>query len=74
MCIRDRGVAGDVVVPQGIAHLGKLVEDHHGGILLQLPGLVEDLLDVGLAAGGGDDLAGDALEPVKALLLSLIHI
>ena len=63
-----QGVAGDVVVPQGIAHLGELVEDHHGGILLQLPGLVEDLLHVGLAAGGGDDLAGDGLQPVKTLL------
>ena len=61
-------VAGDVVVPQGVAHLGELVEDHHGGILLQLPRLVEDLLDVGLAAGGGDDLTGDGLQPVKALL------
>ena len=64
----SQGVAGDVVVPQGIAHLGELVEDHHGGILLQLPRLVEDLLDVGLAAGGGDDLTGDGLQPVKALL------
>ena len=63
-----QGVAGDVVVPQGVAHLGELVEDHHGGILLQLPGLVEDLLDVGLAAGGGDDLTGDGLQPVEALL------
>ena len=62
-----QSVAGDVVVPQGVAHLGELVEDHHGGILLQLPRLVEDLLDVGLAAGGGDDLTGDALEPVEAL-------
>ena len=61
-------VAGDIVVPQGVAHLGELVEDHHGGIALQLPGLVEDLLDVGLAAGGGDDLTGDGLQPVKALL------
>ena len=63
-----QGVAGDIVVPQGVAHLGELVEDHHAGILLELPGLVEDLLDVGLAARGGDDLAGDGLQPVKAFL------
>ena len=55
-------------MPQGVAHLGELVEDHHAGILLELPGLVEDLLDVGLAARGGDDLAGDGLQPVKAFL------
>ena len=64
----SESVAGDVVVPEGVAHLGELVEDHHGGILLELPGLVEDLLDVGLAAGGGDDLAGDGFQPVEALL------
>ena len=63
-----KGVAGDVVMPQGVAHLGELVEDHHAGVFFQLPRLVEDLLDIGLAAGGGDDLAGDGLEPVKALL------
>ena len=28
----------------------------------------KDLLDVGLAAGGSDDLTGDGLQPVKALL------
>ena len=55
-------------MPQGVAHLGELVEDHHAGILLELPGLVEDLLDVGLAARGGDDLTGDGLQPVKAFL------
>ena len=55
-------------MPQGVAHLGKLVEDHHGGILLQFPGLVENFLNIGLAAGGGDDLAGNGLEPVKTLL------
>ena len=63
-----QSVAGDIVVPQGVAHLGELVEDHHAGILLELPGLVEDLLDVGLAARGGDDLTGDGLQPVKAFL------
>ena len=68
--VRQR-VAGDIVVPQGVAHLLKLVEDHILGILLQLPGLVEDLLDVGLAAGGGDDFTGDGLEPVEPLLAHL---
>ena len=40
----------------------------HAGVFFELPGLVEDLLDVGLAAGGGDNLTRDGLEPVKALL------
>ena len=61
-------ITGDIVVPQGVAHLGKLVEDHHGGILLQFPGLIENFLNIGLAAGGGDDLAGNGLEPIEALL------
>ena len=65
--VRQR-VAGDIVVPQGVAHLGELVEDHHGRILLEFPGLVEDFLDVTFAARGRDDLAGDGLEPVEALL------
>ena len=64
-------VAGDVIVPEGVAHLLKLVEDHHGGILLELPRLVEDLLHVRLAAGGGDDLTGDLAEPLEALLAHL---
>ena len=55
-------------MPQGVAHLGELVEDHHAGILLEFPSLVEDFLDVGLAARGGDDLASDGLQPVKAFL------
>ena len=45
------GGAGDLIVPQVVAHLLKLVEDHAVGLLPQLVGLVEDLLDVGLAAG-----------------------
>ena len=61
------GLAGDVVVPEGVAHLLELVEDHHGGVLPELPGLVENLLDVALTAGGGDDLPGDLAEPVEAL-------
>ena len=65
------GVARDVVVPEGIAHLLELVEDHHAGILLELPGLVEDLLDVGLAAGRSDDLTSDLAQPVEALLAHL---
>ena len=66
-----QGVARHVVVPEGIAHLLELVEDHVLGVLLELVGLVEDLLDVGLAAGGGDDLAGDGAQPLKALLAHL---
>ena len=54
-----KGVARDIVVPQRVAHLFKLVEDHHAGVLLELPGLVENLLDVGLAARRCDDLTGD---------------
>ena len=66
-----QGPAGDVVVPQGVAHLLELVEDHVLGIPLELVGLVEDLLDVGLAAGGGDDLGADLMEPVEPLLAHL---
>ena len=66
-----KGVAGDIVVPQRVAHLFKLVEDHHAGVLLELPGLVENLLDVGLAARRCDDLTGDLAEPLKALLAHL---
>ena len=66
-----KGVARDIVVPQRVSHLFKLVEDHHAGILLELPGLVENLLDVGLAARRCDDLTGDLAEPLKALLAHL---
>ena len=66
-----KGVARDIVVPQRVAHLFKLVEDHHAGVLLELPGLVENLLDVGLAARRCDDLTGDLAEPLKALLAHL---
>ena len=54
-------------MPQVVAHLLKLVEDHAVGLLPQLVGLVEDLLDVGLAAGGGDHLSGDLGEPLEPL-------
>ncbi|MPN49749.1 hypothetical protein SDC9_197371 [bioreactor metagenome] len=62
------GRAGDLIVPEVVAHLLELIEDHHvvpGGA--QLPGLVKDFLHVGLAAGGGDHLAGDLAEPLEPL-------
>ena len=62
-----QGLAGDLVVPQMVAHLLKLVEDHAARVLPQLVGLVEDLLHVALAAGGGDDLRADGLQPLKPL-------
>ena len=66
------GVAGDLIVPDAVAHLLELVEDDHvvpGAA--KLPGLVEDLLHVALAAGGGDDFTGDLAEPVEPLLAHL---
>ena len=66
-----QGVAGDVIVPEGIAHLLKLVENHHGGVLLQLPGLVKNLLHVGLAARRGNDLTGNLAQPLKTLFAHL---
>ena len=61
------GVAGDLIVPQVVAHLLELVEDHHVGLAFEPVGLVEDLLHVGLAAGGCDDLTGDGAQPVETL-------
>ena len=69
--IRD-GFTGHLIVPDAVAHLFKLVEDHDvlaGG--LELPGFVENLFDVALAAGGCDDFARDGLEPIKALFAHL---
>ncbi len=54
------GVPGDFVVPQVVAELFELIEDHQ--ILAgaaQLPALVEDLLDVRFGAGRLDHFAGD---------------
>ena len=66
-----KSIAGDIVVPQRVAHLFKLVEDHHARILLELPRLIKDLLDVTFAARRRDDLTGDLAEPLKALLAHL---
>ena len=64
-------IAGDVIVPQRIAHLCELVEDHVLRILFQFIGLVEDLLDVTLATGGCDDFCTDLMQPVETLLAHL---
>ena len=58
-------------MPQRIAHLCELVEDHILRILLQFIGLVKDLLDVALAAGSRDDLRSDLMQPVETLLAHL---
>ena len=61
--------AGDGVVPEVVRQLVELVEDDGlGAGALELGALVEDLLDVGLAAGRRDDLLGHGLEPLEALL------
>ena len=62
------GGAGVEVVPAGVAELVELVEDDAVGPgFADLPALVVDLLDVGFAARGGDDLGADLLQPVEAL-------
>ena len=56
-------------MPYAVAHLFELVEyDHVVTGVTEFPGLIEDFLYVGLAAGGGNDFAGDLGEPVKAFL------
>ena len=60
---------GDLVVPQVVPELNELVEDHQVlARLAQFPALVEDLLDVELAARREDHLSGHTGEPLKALL------
>ena len=54
-------------MPHVVAHLLELVENHALRLLGQLMCLVENLLDVGLGARCRNDLAGDRLQPVKAL-------
>ena len=59
-------------MPEVIAHLLKLVEDHDIlTCVAQFPGLIEDLLNIALAAGSGDRLAGNCGKPVKTLLAHL---
>ena len=54
-------------MPDAVAHLFKLVEDHDVLTgLAQLLRLVEDLFNVGLAAGSRDDFASDVGQPLKA--------
>ena len=66
-------MAGDVVVPGGVAELFELVEDHAVGPgAANLPAHVEDLLDVGFAAGRGDHFGADFLEPFEALAAHLL--
>ena len=61
------GVTGDFVVPQVVAELLELVEDHQvlAG-LAQLPAFVEDFLHVRLGSGGLDGLTGDFFKPLEA--------
>jgi len=65
---------GHMVVPDGIAELVELVEDHAlgpGGPYF--PALVVDFLDVGFAAGGGDHLAGHVFQPVESFLTHFLR-
>ena len=63
------GMPGDFIVPQIIAKLLELVEDHQilAG-LAQLPAFIENFFYVQFAARGGDHLAGNFGKPLKALL------
>ena len=62
------GVPGHFVMPQVVAELLELVEDHQVlPRVAQFLALVEDLLDVGFAARGLDRLAGDLRQPLEAL-------
>jgi len=59
---------GHVVVPDGIAELVELVEDHALGPRgPDLPALVVDFLHVGFAARGGDHLVGHVFQPIESL-------
>ena len=56
-------------MPYAVAHLFELVEyDHVVTGVAELPGLIEYLFYVGLAAGGSNDLASYLGEPIKAFL------
>ncbi len=61
-------MTGDIVVPQVIAELFELIEDHQvlAGAA-QFPALVEDFLDVAFGAGRGDDFARDLGQPLETL-------
>ncbi len=61
------------VVPQVVPELVELIEDDGlGPGAPDLPAHVEDLLDIALASGGGDDLGPDLFEPVEALPAHLL--
>ena len=61
--------AGHGVVPQHVAELFELVEDHQVlARAAQFPALVEDFLDVAFGARGRDDLARDLRQPLEAFL------
>jgi len=64
------GAASDVVVPERVGKLGKLVEGNDLALASadELVVLVEHSLDRALAARGGVHLSADGLEPVEALL------
>ena len=63
------GMTGHFIVPQVIAKLLELVEDHQVlSRLAQFPALVKDLFHVRLGAGRLDDFTGDLLQPLEALL------
>ena len=61
------GMAGHLIVPQHVAHFLELVEYYN--VLPgapELPGLVEYFLNVGFAAGRGNNFAGDPRQPFEA--------
>ncbi len=60
--------AGDLIMPQVVALLIKLVENHD--IISgrsQFPAFIEYFLDIAFTAGSGDDLSGNLGQPVKTL-------
>ena len=60
-------------MPEHVTHLFKLVENEGIGTRpAKLPDLVENFLNVALAAGRREDLIRDVREPVKALLAHVL--
>ena len=65
---RLRGRPGDAVVPEVVAELLELVEDHgFRPSAANGPARIEDLFHIALATGCSNDLSTDVLEPRETL-------